>query len=195
MSQDTQSIVKLRSLTGAGIVDCQKALQEGGNDFEKAVELLRKKGQKVAANKQERETKEGLIYSYIHAGGRVGVLVELLCETDFVARNDEFKQLAHDIALHIAAMNPLVVSQSDVAPGTLEKEKEIYREQMKDEKKPQEILEKIIEGKIAKYYQEVCLLNQQFVKDDTLTIQGLIERTIGKIGENIKVGRFTRYSL
>jgi len=195
MSQDTQLIVKLRSLTGAGIVDCQKALQEGGNDFEKAVELLRKKGQKVAANKQERETKEGLIYSYIHAGGRVGVLVELLCETDFVARNDEFKQLAHDIALHIAAMNPLVVSQSDVAPGTLEKEKEIYREQMKDEKKPQEILEKIIEGKIAKYYQEVCLLNQQFVKDDTLTIQGLIERTIGKIGENIKVGRFTRYSL
>ncbi len=195
MSQDTQLIVKLRSLTGAGIVDCQKALQEGGNDFEKAVELLRKKGQKVAANKQERETKEGLIYSYIHAGGRVGVLVELLCETDFVARNDEFKQLAHDIALHIAAMNPLIISQSDVAPETLEKEKEIYREQMKDEKKPQEILEKIIEGKLSKYYQEVCLLNQQFVKDDTLTIQGLIERTIGKIGENIKVGRFTRYSL
>ncbi len=195
MSQDTQLIVKLRSLTGAGIVDCQKALQEGGNDFDKAVELLRKKGQKVAANKQERETKEGLVYSYIHAGGRVGVLLELLCETDFVARNDEFKQLAHDIALHIAAMNPLVISQSDVAPEALEKEKEIYREQMKDEKKPQEILEKIIEGKISKYYQEVCLLNQQFVKDDTLTIQGLIERTIGKIGENIKVGRFTRYSL
>ncbi len=195
MSQDTQLIVKLRSLTGAGIVDCQKALQEASNDFEKAVELLRKKGQKVAANKQERETKEGIIYSYIHAGGRVGVLIELLCETDFVARNDEFKQLAHDISLHIAAMNPLVISMTDIAAETLEKEKEIYREQMKDEKKPQDILEKIIEGKLSKFYQEVCLLNQQFVKDDSMTIQSLIERAIGKIGENIKVGRFTRYSL
>lgn len=195
MSQDSQLIVKLRSLTGAGIVDCQKALQEGGGDFDKAVELLRKKGQKVAANKQERETKEGLIYAYIHGGGRVGVLLELLCETDFVARNDEFKQLAHDIALHIAAMNPLVVSPSDISAETLEKEREIYREQMKDEKKPAEILEKIIEGKLSKYYQEACLLSQQFVKDDSLTIQGLIERVIGKIGENIKVGRFSRYSL
>lgn len=192
---DTSLIMKLRNLTGAGIVDCQKALSESGENFDKAVEFLRKRGQKVAAAKQERETKEGIIHAYIHGEGRVGVLVEISCETDFVARNDEFKSFAHDIAMHIAAANPLYVKSDDIAAEVIEKEKEIYKEQMANENKPDEIKEKIIIGKLNKYYQETCLLNQQFIKDDSQTIQQLVQNTIAKTGENIQVRRFCRFSL
>lgn len=192
---DTSLIMKLRNLTGAGIVDCQKALIESGENFDKAVEFLRKRGQKVAAAKQERETKEGIIHAYIHGEGRVGVLVEISCETDFVARNDEFKSFAHDIAMHIAAANPLYVKSDDIAAEVIEKEKEIYKEQMANENKPDEIKEKIIIGKLNKYYQETCLLNQQFIKDDSQTIQQLVQNTIAKTGENIQVRRFCRFSL
>lgn len=187
--------MKLRTLTGAGIVDCQKALEESGGDYDKAVELLRKRGQKVAAAKQERETKEGIVHAYIHGQGRVGVLVEISCETDFVARNDEFKAFAHDIAMHIAAANPLYVKPEDIPSEVIEKEKEIYKDQMASEKKPDEIKEKIIVGKLNKYYQETCLLNQLFIKDDSLTIQQLLAATIAKTGENIQIRRFCRFSL
>ncbi len=192
---DAGLIMKLRNLTGAGIVDCQKALEESGGDYDKAVDLLRKRGQKVAAAKQERETKEGIIHSYIHGQGRVGVLVEILCETDFVARNDEFKAFAHDVAMHIAAANPLYVRSEDIASEVIEKEKEIYKEQMAGENKPDEIKEKIIIGKLNKYYQETCLLNQAFIKDDSQTIQQLLQGTIAKTGENIQIRRFCRFSL
>lgn len=192
---DTSLIMKLRNLTGAGIVDCQKALTESGEDYDKAVDLLRKRGQKVAAAKQERETKEGIVHAYIHGGGRVGVLVEISCETDFVARNEEFKAFAHDVAMHIAAANPLYVKPEDISSEVIEKEKEIYKEQMASENKPEEIKEKIIIGKLNKYYQETCLLNQQFIKDDSMTIQQLVQNTIAKTGENIQVRRFCRFSL
>ncbi len=192
---DTSLIMKLRTLTGAGIVDCQQALTQSNDDYDKAVEFLRKRGQKVAAAKQERETKEGIVHAYIHGQGRVGVLVELSCETDFVARNDEFKAFAHDVAMHIAAANPLYVKSEDIPTEVLEKEKEIYREQMAVENKSDEIKEKIIIGKLNKYYQETCLLNQQFIKDDSQTIQQLVQSTIAKTGENIQIRRFCRFSL
>ena len=192
---DAGLIMKLRNLTGAGIVDCQKALEESGGDYDKAIELLRKRGQKVAAAKQERETKEGIIHAYIHGQGRVGVLVEISCETDFVARNDEFKAFAHDVAMHIAAANPLYVKPEDIAAEVIEKEKEIYKEQMAGENKPDEIKEKIIVGKLNKYYQETCVLNQQFIKDDSQTIQQLLQGIIAKTGENIQIRRFCRFSL
>lgn len=194
---DSKMIGDLRALTGAGIVDCKKALEETGGNFDAAVELLRKKGQKVAANKQSRETKEGLVYAYVHTSGRVGTLVEVLCETDFVARNDDFKQLAHELALQIAAMNPLYVNPEDVPTEVVDKEVEIYKEQMGASLsgKPQEMVEKILSGKIAKYYEEVCLLKQKFIKDDSITIAELVTRTIAKVGENIQVRRFARFSL
>lgn len=192
---DASLIMKLRNLTGAGIVDCQKALEEAVGDYELAVELLRKRGQKVAAAKQEREMNEGIIHSYIHGQGRVGVLVEISCETDFVARNDEFRAFAHDVAMHIAAANPLYVKPEDIAAEVIEKEKEIYKEQIAGENKPDEIKEKIITGKLNKYYQETCLMNQLFIKDDSLTIQQLVANTIAKTGENIQIRRFCRFSL
>lgn len=192
---DTSLIMKLRNLTGVGIVDCQKALEESAGDFDKAVDFLRKRGQKVAAAKQERETKEGVVHAYIHGTGKMGVLVEISCETDFVARTDEFKGFAHDIAMHIAAANPLYVKPEDIPSQIVEKEKEIYKEQIASENKPEEIKEKIIVGKLNKYYQETCLLNQQFIKDDSLTIQQLLQNTIAKTGENIQIRRFSRFSL
>ncbi len=192
---DPKLIIKLRGTTGAGIVDCQKALEEAGWDYEKAIDLLRKRGQKVAANKQDRETREGIIHAYTHANGRVGALVEILCETDFVARNDDVKAFAHDIALQIAATNPLYVKPEDVPTAVVEKEREIYKEQMAAEKKPEDIKEKIIAGKLAKYYQEVCLLKQPFIKDDSLTIEQLLIQMIAKVGENMQIRRFSRFAL
>ncbi|MDO8490026.1 MAG: translation elongation factor Ts [bacterium] len=194
---DSKLIAQLRAQTGAGIVDCKKALEEGNGDFTAAVEYLRKRGQKVAANKQERETKEGLVYANTHTNGRVGALVELLCETDFVARTDDFKQLAHDISLQIIAMNPLYVKADDVPAEVIDKELEIYKEQMGTTLagKPQEMVDKIMQGKIAKYYEEACLIKQKFIKDDSMTIEDLITKSIGKIGENIQVKRFCRFSL
>lgn len=192
---DQGLIVKLREYTGAGIVDCKNALDEAQGDYERAVELLRKKGQKVAANKQDRETKEGRVHAYIHGNGKAGALIEVLCETDFVARNEQFVQFCHDLAMHIVATNPLYVRSEDVPAETVEKERALYEEQMASENKPAEIKEKILQGKVAKYYQEVCLLNQQFIKDDSQTVDQYLTGMIAKIGEKIQIRRFTRYSL
>ena len=196
MAIDTQAITKLRQATGAGIVDVKKALEEANGDEQKAVEILRKKGASKAAKKlAERTTGEGLVHSYIHSNGKVGTLIQIQCETDFVARNADFQTLAHDIALHIAAAHPLYIKPEDVPAAELEKEKEIYREQLKVENKPAQMIEKILEGKIEKYYADVCLLKQTFVKDDSLTIEKLIESAIAKLGEKIEVVKFSRFQI
>ncbi len=192
---DTSLITQLRTKTGAGIVDCKEALTEANGDLAKAEELLRKKGLKTVAKKAGRSAKEGVITSYIHAGGKVGVIVELNCETDFVARNEEFQGLAKDLAMHIAASAPEYVLLEDVPAEVLEKEKEILREQLKAEKKPEAMLDKIIEGKLAKFYEEHCLLKQVFIKDETKKVEDLVKEAIAKIGENIELRRFTRYIL
>ncbi len=191
---DTKIITQLRSLTGAAIVDCKNALQETNGNFEQAVIVLRKKGQKVAANKEGRETKEGLIYSYVHGNGRVGALVEVLCETDFVARNEEFKRFVHEIALQIVATNPLYVKPQDIPSEIIEREKDVYIDQVPKDK-PKEIQEKILAGKLEKFYQEVCLMRQQSIKDDSVSIQDMLTQTIAKTGENVQIGRFCRFSL
>ncbi|WP_457680599.1 translation elongation factor Ts [Thermovibrio sp.] len=191
----TQMIKELREKTGAGIVDCKKALVEAGGDMEKAVEILRKKGAAKAAKKAERATAEGAVFSYIHGGGKVGVLVELNCETDFVARNETFKELGHEIAMQIAAMAPEYVSKEEVPAEVIEKEKEVLREQALAEGKPEHIVEKIVEGRLAKFYSEKCLLEQPWIKDDSKTIKDLITDYITKLGENIKVRRFARFEV
>lgn len=185
----------LREQTGAGMLDAKTALQDAGGDLGSALEILRKKGVLKASKKSERSTGEGIIESYIHGGGRIGVLVEVNCETDFVARNEDFKTLVHDLSLHIAASNPLYVSREDVPLELVEKEKSIYREQVRREAKQDNIIEKIVEGKLEKYYQETCLLEQPFVKDPDIIVKELISQKIATIGENIQVRRFTRYVL
>jgi len=195
MDIDIKIIQKLRQETGAGMLDCQKALQESKGDLEEAKRILRKKGKKIANQKENRETKAGLIEAYIHAGGKVGAMIELTCETDFVARNEEFKNLAHDLAMQVAATNPLYLTPEDIPEEVLEKEKEIIKDQLPDDKKKPEIIDKIIQGKLDKYFSEVCLLKQPFIKDDKLTIEDLIANKIAKIGENIKIKRFVRFSL
>lgn len=195
MSVDMSLVKKLREQTGVGILECKKAIAEANNDFEKAAELLRKKGFEKAKSKSSRATKQGAIGSYIHTNRMIGVLVELGCETDFVARNEDFLQLQKDIAMQIAAMNPGYISEKDIPEKVIEKEKEIYREQMKNSGKPDHVIEKIIEGKLKKFYTEVCLLNQKFFKDDKLTIEALIAEKIHKLGENITVKRFVRYQV
>ncbi|MEO2082969.1 MAG: translation elongation factor Ts [Desulfurobacteriaceae bacterium] len=191
----TQMIKELREKTGAGIVDCKKALQEAGGDIEKAVEILRRKGAAKAAKKAERATAEGAIFSYIHAGGKVGVLVELNCETDFVAKNETFKELGHEIAMQVAAMAPEYVSREEVPAEVVEKEKEILRQQAISEGKPEHIVEKIVEGRLSKFFSEKCLLDQPWIKDDSKTIKDLITDYITKLGENIKVRRFVRFEV
>lgn len=191
----SETIKKLRQATGAGILDCQEALKESNNDLEKAIEFLRKKGQQMASDKGLRETKEGVVEAYIHSNNKIGVLLELVCETDFVARNEEFKKLAHEIALHIAAANPRWKDREEVPVETIEKEKQIYRETLKKENKPAEIIEKILENKIEKFYSTSCLLEQNFIKDDQQTITDLIQAMIAKLGENIQVRRFVRFAL
>jgi elongation factor Ts len=186
-------IKKIRETTGAGVMDIKKALVEANNNEEKAIEILRKHGQKVAAKKSaERIAKEGIIEAYTHSNGKVASLVMLSCETDFVARNSEFKELAHDIAMQVAAMNPQYLSSDKIPSEILEKEKEIISESMKDEKKPEEIKEKIIEGKLQKFYNEICLLDQQFIKDDSKTIKNIIDEKIAKLGEKIEVKKIAR---
>lgn len=199
---NTQTIQQLRQQTGAGISDCKKALDEANGNMNKAVEILRKKGQKVAAAKQAREIKQGLVEAYIHAEGKIGVMIELGCETDFVVRNKEFKELAHDLAMQVAAVNPLYVSPDDVPNEVIEKEKEIIHENIETLKhknmktsKQKEIMEKIVQGKLEKYYQEVCLLKQLFIKDDKMTVEELITEKVAKLGENIVVRRFVKFSL
>jgi elongation factor Ts len=192
MEISAQMVKELRERTGAGMMDCKAALAEANGDMEKAIEILRKKGLAKAAKKAGRETKEGLIISYVHHNGKIGVLLELNCETDFVARTDEFKELGNKIAMHIAAMAPKWVKREDVPADVIEKEKEIYREQLKDSGKPAQVIEKIIEGKLESFYQDNCLLEQKYALDQTITIKDMIQQAIAKIGENIQVSRFVR---
>ena len=191
---DHQIIKKLREISGAGIVNCQKALKESQGNLDKALEILRKKGQKLAQSKGSRSTNQGLIEPYIHIDGKIGVLVEVVCETDFVAKNEEFKELAHDLAMQVAATNPKWVSSEDIPAETRDNEKEIYSHNI-DKAKPVEMRNKIINGKLKKFYAEVCLLSQPFIKDDKIVIQELIQNKIAKLGENIQVKRFIRFSL
>jgi len=196
MANITSSMVKdLREKTGAGMMDCKKALVESNGILEKAIDYLREKGLSKAANREGREVSEGIIESYIHHSKKIGVLVELNCETDFVARNEKFQLLAKDIAMHIAASSPLFLTPEDVNSETLEKETEIYKQQAINEGKPDNIAEKIATGRLEKYYKEVCLLKQSFVKDPNQTIEDLIKENIGVIGENISVKRFCRYQI
>src|SRR6476469_5766006 len=192
---DNSLIKELRELTGAGIIDVKEALTEANDDKDKALELLRKKGVAKMAKKADRAAKEGLVESYIHAGGRIGALVELNCETDFVARTEDFQALAKELALHVAAANPLYVSREDVPAEVIEKEREIYKEQAASSGKPDDVIEKMLEGKIEKYYEETCLLEQPFVKDGSKKISDLISESTAKMGENVQVRRFARFML
>ncbi|MDL2280812.1 translation elongation factor Ts [Selenomonadales bacterium OttesenSCG-928-I06] len=190
-----QMVKELRERTGAGMMDCKKALVEVEGNIEKAVDYLREKGLAAAAKKAGRVASEGVIESYIHGGGRIGVLLELNCETDFVAKTDGFKALAKDIAMQIAAANPTYVSREEVSEEDINREKEIFKAQALNEGKPANIVEKMIDGRMEKYYKEICLLEQQFIKDPDKTIQQMITENIAKIGENINVRRFVRYQL
>jgi elongation factor Ts len=192
---DLEKVRELRARTGAGIVDCKNALNEADGDLEKAVDILRKKGLALAAKKVGRITKEGVIDAYIHPGDRLGVLIEVNCETDFVARTQEFKRFVRDIALQIAASEPIAVSREELSSDVIEREKEIYRSMVKDLKKPPEIVEKIVDGKLEKFYADVCLLEQPFVKIPEKTVGEHIKEQIAKFGENIIIRRFVRFRL
>ena len=192
---DREKLRELRERTGAGIVDCQKALTEAEGDIEKAVETLRKKGLALAAKKVGRITKEGIIDAYVHPGDRLGVLVEVNCETDFVARTDDFETLAHDLALHIAFAAPRYLVREDVPEEVIESERVIYRTQALEEGKPEHIVDRIVEGKLTKFYEEICLMGQPFVKDEDKTIKDLIDDALAKLGEKIILRRFVRYEL
>lgn len=196
MAKITADLVKkFRTQTGAGMMDCKKFLQEADGDYDKALELFRKEGKKIASKKADRETSEGLIEAYIHPGSRIGTMVKVACETDFVSRNEDFKQLVHDIAMHVAAFDPQYLEPEDVPEDIIAKEKEIYTEQLKKEGKPENVITKIIEGKLKKFYEEVCLLEQKFLKDDKKTVREYVEGNIAKIGENIQIVKFIKYSL
>ena len=190
---DLELVKKLRDKVDAPIMDCKSALTEAGGDLNKALEILKRKGIAKGKEKKQRITSDGLIASYIHFGGKIGVLVEINCESDFVARTDQFKELVKDITMHIAASNPKYISQEDVPKEVLEKEKSIFKSQFKD--KPEAVIEKIMQGKLKSFFSEVCLLNQPFVKDPNVTIGEYINLFIGKLGENVRVKRFTRYQL
>lgn len=188
-------IKELRDKTQAGMLDCKKALVETGGDMDKAVELLRKKGLASADKKMGREVTQGIIASYIHSNKKIGVLLELRTVTDFVARNEEFETLARELCMQVAAASPLYISIEDVPKEVIEKEREIYREQMKDSGKPANVVEKIVDGKLAKFYTDVCLLEQNYIKDPGVKIKDLIKQKIAAFGENIEVGRFVRYQI
>jgi elongation factor Ts len=188
-------VKELRTKTGAGMMDCKEALTASEGDFEKAIDYLRKKGMSAATKRSSKAAKDGTIASYIHMGGKIGVMVELNCETDFVAKTEDFQALARDLAMHVAASNPLYVRADEIPVDALEREKDIYRAQLAEEKKPEKIWEKIIEGKLNKYYEEVCLLNQKFIKNTDLTVDTLISNMIAKTGENIIIRRFARFQL
>lgn len=192
----TSAMVKeLRTKTGAGMMDCKEALAASDGDFEKAIDFLRKKGLSAATKRSSKAAKEGTIASYIHMGGRIGVMVELNCETDFVAKTEAFQTAAKDIAMHIAASNPLYLRPEEIPAEALEREKEIYRSQLREEKKPEKIWDKIIEGKLKKYYEDVCLTEQKFIKNTDITIATLINNLIANTGENIMIRRFARFQL
>lgn len=191
----TELIKQLREKTGAGMMDCKRALEETGGDMEKAIEYLRKKGAATAAKRADKAANQGVVEAYIHAGGRIGAMVELNCETDFVAKTPEFKQLAHDIAMQIAAMNPQYISRDQVDRTVIEKEIEIYKSQAVNEGKPAQIAEKIAQGRLEKYFQEVCLMEQSFIKDSGKTIKDLLDEQTGKVGEKIVIRRMKRFQL
>lgn len=195
MEITTELIKELREKTSAGMLDCKKALQETGGDMEKAIEFLRKKGLAKAATRGDRETKEGKIISYIHSNGKIGVLLELNCETDFVARNEAFEEIGKELCLQIAAANPLYVNAESVPQEVIDKETEILKAQLLEQGKKPEQLEKIIPGKLKSYFGEVCLLEQAYIKDNKKLVKELIQEFIAKFGENITVGRFTRYQI
>ena len=195
MQISAQLVKQLREKTNAGFSDCRAALIEANGDIEKAIVVLRKKGQAAAAKKATREASEGLVGSYIHAGGKIGVLVELNCESDFVARTEAFQQLSHDIAMHIAALDPRYVRREEVTPEMLEKEREIYRAQALATGKPEQVVEKIVAGKMEKFYEENCLYEQHYIKDESVTIGEMITQAIAKLGENISIRRFVRFKV
>jgi len=188
-------VKELRESTGAGVLDCKKALEEANGDFEKAIRVLRRRGLAIAAKKAGRATEEGLIEAYVHPGGRIAALIELNCETDFVARTEDFKGLAHDLAMQVAAIDPQYVAPEDIPPDVLEEEKAKYRAQAQEMGKPLPVVEMIVEGRLNSFYDEVCLLRQPFIKDDDITVEELIADKIAKLGENIVVRRFVRYEL
>ncbi len=192
---DGNLVKELRQRTGAGIMDCKRALEENAGDLEKAIDHLRKKGLAKAAKKSGRVTKEGLVGSYIHAGGKIGVLVELSCETDFVARTDEFQILLKDTAMQIAASNPLYLEREKVPTEVLEKEKQILRTQAVESGKPEKVVDRIVDGRMEKFFSEVCLLDQPFIKDPDRTVRDVLNASISKIGENITIRRFARYQV
>jgi elongation factor Ts len=191
----SEVVKKLRDKTGAGMMDCKVALTETNGDMEQAIDYLRKKGAAVAAKRADRETNQGVVEAYIHAGGRIGAMVELNCETDFVAKTPGFKQLAHDIAMQVAAMTPLYVSREQIPQAVIEKELEIYKVQAQNEGKPAQIAEKIAQGRLEKFYQETVLIEQSFIKDSGKTIKDIIDEETAKVGEKITVRRFLRYHL
>lgn len=196
MAEITSDMVKvLRERTQAGLLDCKKALTQCEGDIEKAIEYLRKKGIVSAGKKEGRETKEGIIASYIHSNSKIGVMLELNCETDFVARNQDFQSIAKELCMQVAASAPMHISIEDVPSEEVEKEKEIYRAQLKDSGKPENVIEKIVEGKMKKFYSEVCLLEQQYIRDPKVLIGDIIKNKIATYGENISVGRFIRYQI
>nr|MEE4267885.1 translation elongation factor Ts [Candidatus Krumholzibacteria bacterium] len=195
MEITAKMVKELRESTGAGMMDCKKALKECEGDMEKSVEFLRKKGIASASKKEGRATSQGIVGSYIHMGGKVGVLIEVACETDFVARTDNFQEFVHNVAMHIAAASPVAVTREEVDPTLIDKEKEIYRGQMEEQGKPAEIIEKIVGGKVDKYYSEIVLMEQKYVKDPDITIEDYLKSIIGELGENMQIKRFTRYQI
>ena len=197
MASQAELVKQLRALTGAGVMDCKAALEVSTGDMQKAIEFLRKKGLADAAKKVHRVAREGLVGSYIHPGGKIGVLVEVSCETDFVARTDGFQQLVRDLAMQVAAANPAYVSREDVRADVLEKEREIYRQQMADQKKPQQVVDKIVEGKLEKFFAEQCLLEQPFIRDATgkTKVKDLVGQVSASVGEHVVVRRFSRFQV
>jgi elongation factor Ts len=190
-----QLVKQLRERTGAGFAACREALIEAQGNLELAIDILRKKGQAAAAKKAQRATSEGLVGSYIHAGGKIGVLVEVNCESDFVARTEDFQRLCHDVAMHIAALDPRFLRREEVTQEILDREREIYKDQAKQTGKPEPVIEKIVSGKMEKFYEENCLYEQHFIKDEGVTIKELVDQAIAKVGENIAVRRFSRFKV
>jgi len=195
MNISAAQVKELRNKTGAGMMDCKNALVHSDGEINKAIDYLRKTGVAKAEKKGLRDTKEGLVYSYIHAGGKLGVIIELNCETDFVASNIDFKNLAHDLSMHIAATNPLSINKDTIDQSIVDREKEIYTEQAKSEGKPDKIIEKMVNGRLSKFFQETCLLEQTFIKDQEKRVSDLITESISKLGENITIRRFIRYAI
>jgi len=195
MSATAKEVFELRNRTGVGVMDCKKALEEAGGDVEKACDILRRKGLETAAKKQGRVTQEGLIGAYVHTDGKIGVLVEVNCETDFVARTDEFRYLVKELTLQIAAQAPRWVAPEDVPEEIRKKEEEIYQEQLRDSNKPEEVKQKIVEGKIKKFFEDNCLLEQDYIREPEKKVKDLLTETIAKLGENIVIRRFVRYKL